>query len=70
MAEPTAQAAAPLLLNSRDAAKALAISERTLARLTATGEIPHLRIGRLLRFDLRDLQAWIDRQKEARHDGP
>jgi excisionase family DNA binding protein len=52
-----------LLIIPREAAKALAISERTLWQLTKDGVIPCVRIGRSVRYDLRDLQAWIDRHK-------
>jgi excisionase family DNA binding protein len=54
----------PLLVNARDAARLLAISERTLWSLTAAGDIPVIRIGRAVRYDPRDLQAWIDRSKQ------
>jgi excisionase family DNA binding protein len=53
-----------LLLKPREAAKALSISERTLWELTDHGKIPHVRIGRAVRYDPRDLQAWIDAQKD------
>jgi predicted DNA-binding transcriptional regulator AlpA len=53
------------LLNCRDAARALAISERNLWSRTQTGEIPHVRIGRSVRYCVRDLEAWIDAQKEG-----
>ncbi len=54
-----------LLLNTRDAAKALAISERKLWELTNCKAIPAVRIGRAVRYDLHDLQEFIDRQKEV-----
>ena len=54
----------PLLLNARDAAKALGICERTLWSLTEPrGGIPCVRFGRAVRYAPHDLQAWIDRQK-------
>ena len=59
------QSPARLLLNSRDAARALAISERNLWERTKTGEIPCVRIGRSVRYSVRDLEAWIDAQKEG-----
>jgi excisionase family DNA binding protein len=48
-----------LLLKPADAAKALAISPRKLWALTASGEIPHVRIGKCVRYPLSDLQRWI-----------
>ncbi len=50
-----------LLLNSRDAAKALAISERKLWELTNRGEVRSVKIGRSVRYRIDDLQAFIDR---------
>jgi excisionase family DNA binding protein len=56
----------PLLLVSRDAAAYLAIGERTLWELTRRGEIRAMRIGRAVRYDCRDLVAYVDRQRAAR----
>ena len=52
-----------LLVTAKQAAQSLAISERTLWELTRRGEIPRLKIGASVRYDLRDLQAWIDKKK-------
>jgi hypothetical protein len=54
----------PLLLTSREAAKALSICERSLWGLTAPrGPIPAVRINRAVRYDPRDLAAFIDKVK-------
>jgi excisionase family DNA binding protein len=53
-----------LLLTSRQAAQAPAISERKLWDLTKCGDIPVVRIGRSVRYAPADLQAWIDSQKQ------
>ena len=53
-----------LLLTASDAARALAVSDRKLWSLKASGEIPCVRVGRAVRYDPRDLVAWIDRRKE------
>jgi predicted site-specific integrase-resolvase len=73
----TADTAAPgpLLLKPRDAARALAVSERTLWGLVKSGEIPCLRIpgrgkARAIRYDVRDLLGWIERVKAAAHGQP
>ena len=61
-----ANSASPvLLLTARDAARALAISPRSLWSYTASGEIPHVRIGRSVRYPLNGLQRWIDHQKKG-----
>lgn len=54
-----------LLVNERDAARILAISERKLWELRMQGLIPHLRIGRAVRYDPEDLKSWINEQKRA-----
>lgn len=52
-----------LLLKPRDAAKALQISERTLWELTRRGEINRLKINSSVRYDVKDLQAFIEAKK-------
>ena len=42
---------APILLKTRDACRALAISPRTLWSLAKSGEIPAVRIGSAVRYD-------------------
>ena len=50
---------APLLLKPKEAAKALAISDRKLWSLTAGREIPCVRIGRSIRYRPESLRAWL-----------
>ncbi len=52
-----------LLLNPADASRALAISPRKLWSMTASREIPHVRIGRCVRYSVADLQSWIADRK-------
>jgi excisionase family DNA binding protein len=54
-----------LLLKAREAAAALAISERTLWTLTDTGAIRSVRIGRSVRYALTDLQEYIGRLRDS-----
>jgi len=54
-----------LLLTSRQAAKALQISERKLWGMKAAGEIPHVLLGRSVRYDPQDLQRCIDERKKG-----
>lgn len=51
------------LLRPQEAAKKLAISERTLWKLTKDKELPVVRIGRNVRYDPADLQAFIDQKR-------
>jgi len=53
------------LLTPKQAAEALAISPRKLWGMTASGAIPHLRIGRCVRYDTDDLKRWSDEQKKG-----
>ena len=60
----------PLLLTPKQAAEALAISPRKLWSMTASGEIPHVRMGRrCVRYPLDDLRQWIDDQKKGGQNG-
>jgi hypothetical protein len=54
-----------ILVRPRDAARALAISERKLWDLTKLKIIPCVRIGRAVRYSPLDLQAWIETQKRS-----
>ena len=54
-----------LLLTPRQAAERLGISERTLWQLKADGEIPFLRIGRLIRYSLVDLEKWVEDRSQG-----
>ncbi len=60
-----------LLLDPKEAAKALSISPRKLWAMTASGELPSIKVGRLTRYPAAALQAWIDaRQRGGRcHEG-
>ncbi|MBI1335872.1 MAG: helix-turn-helix domain-containing protein [Phycisphaera sp.] len=49
-----------LALRADEAAKALGIGERLLWSLTASGEIPHARLGRAVVYPVLALQRWLD----------
>jgi excisionase family DNA binding protein len=53
----------PLLLKLPEAAALLAISPRKLWEMTNSGQIPHLRIGRAVRYSIEDLREWIKSQQ-------
>jgi len=63
MANIHAQFGSPLqevgLWNKTQAARALGICVRTLDYKTANGQIPHVRLGRIVRFIPADIQAFI-----------
>jgi len=53
------------LLTKREVAQLLRISERTLERLTETGEgPPSLKFGRSRRWLRRDVEQWLEQQRE------
>ncbi|WP_417737388.1 helix-turn-helix domain-containing protein [Rosistilla oblonga] len=55
----------PQLLSEREGAKWLGISPRTLWALRDAGEIPIVRVGRLVKYDLDDLRAYVAANKVA-----
>lgn len=52
-----------LLLKIEEAAQLLSLGKRKVEELTAGKLIPHVKIGKCLRFSPDDLRAWIDEQK-------
>lgn len=53
-------AAARVALSYTAAAELLSVSRRTVERLVASGELPHVRIaGRLVRIALSDVEAYV-----------
>lgn len=51
-----------ILVTPRDAAGMLGISERTLWAMKESGQLPHVRIGRSVRYRIVDLEAWAASQ--------
>ena len=54
----------PVLLTAREAAQLLGLRESTLRDHTRRGRVPHVRIGRLLRYREGDLLAWLDELRQ------
>jgi excisionase family DNA binding protein len=54
-----------LLLTARETAEALAVSPRKLWAMTASGEIPHIRLGRSVRYPVEELKRWINGHKKG-----
>ena len=52
-----------LLLTEREAARALAVSPRTIWSLADSGQLPVVRIGRAKRYTLRDIESLVQRLK-------
>ncbi len=60
------QSPQPLLVNARDAARMLAVCERTIYNLVERGELSIIHIGRATRFAVADLRAWIQSASEKK----
>jgi excisionase family DNA binding protein len=50
------------LLSVAEAAHLLGMSQSFLYKLAEAKAVPHLRLGRALRFDLNQLESWLRRQ--------
>jgi excisionase family DNA binding protein len=55
----------PYALRTRDAAKALGISQSTLVRLTKAGELPVKKTGRCNLYPTEALQRWLNTEAEG-----
>jgi excisionase family DNA binding protein len=53
------------LIDLKEVAARLGVNERFVRRLVFERRIPYLKVGRLLRFEPSELDAWLD---EARRD--
>lgn len=53
------------LLTPPEAAAFLSVSSRTLTRLTATGDLPHVRISGQRRYELEAMLAYVARQRRG-----
>ena len=53
------------LLDLPAAAHYLSLSYWTIRDMVSRGEIPHVRAGRRVLVDVRDLDRWIDQNKEV-----
>jgi excisionase family DNA binding protein len=52
-----------LLLKIEEAVEMLNLGKRKIEELSASRQIPHVKIGKCLRFSPDHLRAWIDSQK-------
>lgn len=51
------------LIDYKTAAALLHIKPQSLRRMVSQRRVPHLHIGRLVRFDIQDLKKFLDSQK-------
>lgn len=50
-------------LTAEDAAEYLSLTVAALYQRVRSGDMPHIRMGRSLRFDIQDLDLWMRRQR-------
>ncbi len=55
----------PYLIDATTLAAHLGVTVRTIRRKVADGEIPYIRLGSIIRFDLAEITAWIDAARVA-----
>jgi len=53
-------------LNINDLSEYLSIKKSTLYSMVESGELPHYKIGRLIRFKRNDVDAWIETHRRER----
>lgn len=51
-------------LDANDVARLLKVSYRTVLRLAERGELPYFRVGDLWRFERKDIEEFIKRNKQ------
>jgi len=59
------QRVTPILLSLKDAARALAVSDRSLWEWTKAGKVPHVRLGRRVLYSPDDLRRWVEGQRRG-----
>ena len=53
------------LMNARDAAAYLRVSLSTIRRLVQDGELPHYRLGKMVRFRRREIDGWLALRRQG-----
>ena len=48
------------LLNPKEVAEMLGVKPSTIYQWTHTGYIPHMKLGKLVRFRLQDIERWLE----------
>lgn len=54
-----------ILVDAGEAARLLGIGKRKLWAMTASAEVPHVRIGRLVRYSVEALREWVAEKQRA-----
>ena len=56
----------PPAMTVREVASFLAVDEKTIYRLALRGDIPGFKVAGTWRFQLQDIQSWIEARKSKR----
>lgn len=51
------------LLNISEVAQVLGVTPKTIYSWVHTRQIPYVKVGRLVKFDRKDIEAWIQARK-------
>ncbi len=57
----------PPAMTVRDVAGFLSVDEKTIYRLAQQGKLPGFKVAGTWRFQLQDIQGWIENQKSNRN---
>ena len=57
-------------IDADDLADFLKIKKRTIYHFVATQNIPHYRVGRLIRFKLSEIEEWMNNNKSEQLNVP
>ena len=55
--------AKPELITIKEVADFLQIAEKTIYRLAAEGKIPAIKVGGSWRFNLKEIEEWLEKQR-------
>lgn len=57
------------LLNITQLSEVINVKKKTIYDWTHKKQIPYIKMGRLLRFDLDDIEKWIKRNNRSKYTG-
>jgi len=54
-------------INAKELSEYLSLPIGSLYQMTSRKQIPYVKIGRLLKFDIKDLDKWLEKKKVKPH---
>jgi len=58
------------LLSAKELASLLRMHEATIRKYAARGDIPNVRIGKVFRFEIQAIEAWLQARVTGTSDAP